>query len=144
MSTFPDMLTSLSTNPYFSAGFGLLGLGTGLAILKVGWRQMSVIARRQMLVSLEIPSRDRSYEWVLQWMSKQSTFGSGLKTQHLSVQTTVQQYETGMMVTRFDFLPSPGRHVLVYKGVCDCDLCLSLCVSLCAHVCVKMYVDVCV
>ena len=116
-----EVLAGLSDNPYFSAGFGLMGLGTGLAVMKVAWRQGLVFARRQLLVSLEIPSRDRSYGWVLQWISKQNTLGvggasTGLKTQHLSVQTTVHQFETGRIETRFDFMPSPGRHILLYKN----------------------------
>jgi hypothetical protein len=122
MVVMSEMIGSLSSNPYFNAGFGLIGIGTGLAFLKVGWRQFLIVAKRQLLVSLEIPSRDRSYQWVLQWMSKQNTFGvggagKGLKTQHLSVQTTFHQYDTGLVETRFDFMPSPGRHLLLYRGL---------------------------
>jgi chaperone BCS1 len=117
-----ELIASLSANPYFNAGFGLIGLGTGLALLKTSYRHALVVGRRHLLVSLEIPSRDRSYNWVLQWISRQNTFGvggagSGLKTQHLSVQTYAHQYESGMMETRFEFLPSPGRHLLLYKGL---------------------------
>lgn len=122
-----EIFADLSSNPYFGAGFGLIGVGTGLAVAKGAWRNALVVGRRQMLISLEIPSRDRSYNWVLQWMSQQSALGvnmgsvlgfggGGFKTQHLSVQTTVQQYDTGRVDTRFDFMPSPGRHLLYYKG----------------------------
>ena len=116
-----DLAASLTSNPYFNAGFGLIGIGTFLAILKTSYRHALVLGKRHLLVSLEIPSRDRSYNWVLQWISRQNTFGvggafSGMKTQHLSVQTFVHTFENGAIETKFDFVPSPGRHLLMYKG----------------------------
>lgn len=36
--------------------------------------------------------------------------------QHLSVQTTYLQNETGKISTAFDFVPSPGTHFLKYNG----------------------------
>lgn len=40
-------------------------------------------------MSLEIPSKDRSYGWMLQWLSERGLHES----HHLSVETTVQQHE---------------------------------------------------
>ncbi|OMH81288.1 Mitochondrial chaperone BCS1 [Zancudomyces culisetae] len=62
----------LANNPYFSAGFGLLGVGAGLAVLRQSSRKLAALIRRQMLVTLEIPSKDKSYQWVLQWLSENS------------------------------------------------------------------------
>ncbi|KAJ3332172.1 hypothetical protein HDU76_001053 [Blyttiomyces sp. JEL0837] len=60
----------LANNPYFSAGFGLIGVGAGLAILKQAAVQSASLLRRRLLVTVEIPSRDPSYNWFLQWSSR--------------------------------------------------------------------------
>ncbi|OLY83400.1 Mitochondrial chaperone BCS1 [Smittium mucronatum] len=60
-----------SNNPYFSAGFGLLGVGAALAVLRQGARHAAALTKKQLLVTLEIPSRDKSYQWILAWISKQ-------------------------------------------------------------------------
>lgn len=99
-------------NPYFSAGFGLVGLATGMTLLRQGYRQFSVVARRKFLVTLEIPSRDMSYHWMLNWIS---TVGSS-NSQHLSVKTQARQLENGKMTTEFDLIPSPGIHYFQHGG----------------------------
>ncbi|KAF9436922.1 hypothetical protein BGZ76_002546 [Entomortierella beljakovae] len=62
----------LNSNPYFSAGFGLMALGAGITILRKGTVTGASVLRRQLLVTLEIPSKDKSYLWFLHWMSSQS------------------------------------------------------------------------
>ncbi|KAF8940789.1 hypothetical protein BGZ58_004703 [Dissophora ornata] len=62
----------LNSNPYFSAGFGLMAVGAGLTILRKGTTTGASVLRRQLLVTLEIPSKDKSYLWFLHWMSSQS------------------------------------------------------------------------
>ncbi|WFD38608.1 Complex III assembly protein translocase and chaperone [Malassezia japonica] len=59
-------------NPYFSAGFGLMIFGGALAYSKsvVSWGAHA--AQRRMLVSLEIPSKDRAHPWFLHWMGAQA------------------------------------------------------------------------
>ncbi|KAM3582000.1 Complex III assembly protein translocase and chaperone [Umbelopsis sp. WA50703] len=73
---------TITSNPYFSAGFGLIGVGAGLTILRQGINVGAALLRRRLLVTLEIPSKDKSYLWFLQWMSQQSA----RRTQHLAVQ----------------------------------------------------------
>ncbi|KAF9132309.1 hypothetical protein BGW39_000415 [Mortierella sp. 14UC] len=70
--------TVLDSNPYFSAGFGLMAVGAGLTILRKGTVSGASILRRQLLVTLEIPSKDKSYLWFLHWMSSQSRGASSL------------------------------------------------------------------
>src|SRR5690606_34170634 len=65
---FVEYVTSLGTNPYFSAGAGLFGIATGVALLRQGWKVAGVLARQRYLVSLEMSSKDRSYYWTLQWL----------------------------------------------------------------------------
>lgn len=109
---FKDFVTSLfADNPYFSAGFGLVGVGTGLAIAKKGSQFGMIMFRRYYMMTLEVPSKDKSYQWLLQWIS---TYGT--RTQHLSVETTFTQTEVGRISTTFDFIPSPGTHFFRHKS----------------------------
>ena len=105
-----DLISSLGDNPYFSAGFGLVGVGTGLALLKKGSQFGMIFFRRRCMITLEVPSKDKSYQWMLHWITNRAC-----KTQHLSVQTSYHQNETGKIKTTFDFAPSPGTHFFWYK-----------------------------
>ncbi|XP_057317415.1 mitochondrial chaperone BCS1-like [Hydractinia symbiolongicarpus] len=106
-----DYLPTLTDNPYFSAGFGLVGVGTGLAILRKGSQFGFVLFRRHCMITLEVPSKDKSYDWMLQWMTQKRA----KQTQHLSVMTTFHQHDTGKVSTKFDFAPSPGVHFFKFK-----------------------------
>ena len=59
-------------NPYFSAGFGLMIMGGALAYARTGLRWAASAAQRRLLVSLEIPSKDRAHPWFLHWMGAQA------------------------------------------------------------------------
>lgn len=100
------------SNPYFAAGFGLMGLGAGLAVARQGIMRAGNFLYRQMLVDLEIQSRDKSYSWFLEWMSQYPKTSS----RHLSVQTTFKQHDNGSVTTKFDLVPGPGQHLVRYNG----------------------------
>ncbi|CAO1616925.1 unnamed protein product [Parajaminaea phylloscopi] len=70
--TLWQSLTNPSSNPLLSTGLSLLIFGSILTIGRKGFTQAAALAQRRMLVSLEIPSRDRSHAWLLQWMEEQS------------------------------------------------------------------------
>ncbi|XP_037822694.1 mitochondrial chaperone BCS1-like isoform X1 [Lucilia sericata] len=108
-----EIISSLSTNPYFSAGFGLFGIGAGAAILRKGPQGGLVLFRRHLMITLEVPCRDKSYHWLLQWI----TTRGARETQHLSVETSFVQKDTGKIETKYDFIPSIGKHLMYYRGV---------------------------
>ncbi|XP_063789968.1 mitochondrial chaperone BCS1 isoform X1 [Pseudophryne corroboree] len=108
---FSDFLAALKDNPYFGAGFGLVGVGTALALARKGAQIGAVAFRRHYMITLEVPSKDKSYQWLLSWISHHAK-----RTQHLSVETSYLQHESGRISTKFDFVPSPGNHFIWYRN----------------------------
>lgn len=102
----------MQNNPYFAAGGGLMLLGTGLAVARGGIIRASRLLYQQMIVDLEIQSKDKSYAWFLQWMSNHPHRIS----KHLSVRTTYIQHDNGSASTKFSLVPGPGNHWIRYKG----------------------------
>jgi chaperone BCS1 len=99
-------------NPVFSGGFGLAVLGIGTQLLRKGSGIAMQMARKNLLVTLEVTSKDKSYPWVLQWLTLQGT-----RTQHLSVETTLRaSVGGGGISTNFGFVPSPGFHLLRFRN----------------------------
>jgi len=64
-------------------------------------------------MSLEIPSKDPAYHWVMQWLVARGVHSS----KHLGVETTYLKDASGHHTAFFDFVPSPGRHWVRYKGM---------------------------
>lgn len=102
----------VANNPYFAAGGGLMLLGTGLALARQGIVKSSGFIYRQLLVDLEIPSKDKLYLWFLEWMSQYKQRSS----RHLSVETNYVQHDNGAVSTRFSLVPGPGKHLIKYKN----------------------------
>lgn len=89
-------------------------------------------AQRRMLVTLEIPSKDRAYPWFLEWMaiqrSRQAPESPGirslwkgkgpmtLRSHELAVETSYKQHENGSSEAVFNLVPGPGTHYFRYKG----------------------------
>ncbi|KAI5795408.1 BCS1 N terminal-domain-containing protein [Peziza echinospora] len=130
-----SILSQLKSNPLFTAGFGIVGITAGLAVLRKGFVSSTSLLRRQLLVDLEIPSKDKSYDWFLHWMSahqrgqlphqqlqsslppKKTSLLSRFvpRAHHLAVETTYTQHPNGALSTTFSLIPGPGKHLLNYK-----------------------------
>lgn len=108
--TIMELISGLSDNPYFGAGFGLFGIATSAALLRKSAQGAIIFFRRHYMITLEVPCRDKSYQWVLQWITQKGA----RQTQHLSVETSFLQKETGHVKTKYDFIPSIGTHFMRY------------------------------
>lgn len=107
-----DVISGLSDNPYFGAGFGLFGLGMTAALARKGAAVGMIMFRRHCMTTVEVTCKDKSYPWLLEWISSRGA----RETQHLSLDTTFVESESGKIDTRFGFKPSVGVHVMRYGG----------------------------
>lgn len=84
------------------------------------------MARRRMLVSLEIPSKDQSYAWFLEWMAQQNSAPLSRtslidrlfakKHHQLSVETTFVRHANGSSAARFSLVPGQGKHFFKFRN----------------------------
>ncbi|KAF8425884.1 mitochondrial chaperone BCS1 [Tirmania nivea] len=127
-----SLLAQLTSNPIFVGGFGIVGLTASAALLRRSLVTLAALLRRQLLVDLEIPSKDRSYQWFLHWMSSHQRLprppSPGARARksilayiaprahHLAVETTCTQLPGGAISTKFTLVPGPGKHLLNYNN----------------------------
>ena len=103
-----NMLATLGDNPYFGAGFGLMGVGIGATMLRKAAQMSMIMFRRHYVTTVEVTNKDKSYSWLLDWISQKGTSS----TQHLSVDTSFVESESGKVTTKYDFQPSVGTHFI--------------------------------
>ena len=114
-------LNALVDNPVFAGGFGLASLGAVLAFGRRGLIAAASMARRRMLVNVEISRQDPAYPWILAWLLElppQESFLAKRLTRinKLSV-TTMTSSATPHGPTSANFLLQHGfgRHIIKYK-----------------------------
>lgn len=112
MGKIGDIVSNLTDNEFFSAGFGLIGVGAGLSILRRSTSLLDIGFRKYCTTTIEIPSKDKSYEWVLAWLSRQKMMANN----HTMVETEFNQLETGKIVSKYSFPPATGYHYMFYRG----------------------------
>jgi hypothetical protein len=82
----PTLIESLKANPYFGAGFGLVVMGAGLSMLKKSTAVAYTLAQKNLTVSLDVVSKDKSYVWILRWINQHLK----QRAQHINVDTFFQ------------------------------------------------------
>ncbi|KAK4570509.1 Complex III assembly protein translocase and chaperone [Recurvomyces mirabilis] len=102
-----SVFAQLQSNPFFTAGFGLAALGAALRYGSRGVQQTAALIRRRMLVDLEITRHDKSYEWVLNWMTAQY---------QNQIETSTHKSANGAEQTAFSLVPGRGKHILRYRN----------------------------
>ena len=129
------IIAQLFNNPFFTAGFGLAGLGAAVRYGSLGLRRGGELLRHRMLVDLEITRHDESYNWVLNWMTahyqnqltpiaRRKDVGTleylvrritpGLH--HLQMRTATNKTASGSEQTAFTLVPGHGKHIMRYKN----------------------------
>ncbi|RMZ77913.1 hypothetical protein DV738_g4123, partial [Chaetothyriales sp. CBS 135597] len=140
------IISQLAQNPFFTAGFGLAGLGAAAAFAQRGLRSGAALLKRRLLVDVEINNRDESYQWFLSWLrlheqarllpnSARSLNTPALNSEpsrpgilesllrrltpslrQLSIETETVKLPNGAINAHFALVAGPGRHFLRYKG----------------------------
>lgn len=98
-------------NAVFTGGFGLAVVALGAQLLRTGSTVGLRLLRQNLLVTMEVTSKDRSYPWVLRWLSSHNT-----RTRHLSVETSVASSSGRGSNVKFSLVPGPGQHFISYRG----------------------------
>ncbi|EPS45944.1 hypothetical protein H072_85 [Dactylellina haptotyla CBS 200.50] len=136
----------LSDNHVLAAGVGVVGLTAGLAFGRKALISLTTALQRHFLITVEIPIRDQSYAWFLQWIHHHqrslaransiplaggdaaplvSPFRSPIKylftrytprIHQLSVATTIEKHDNGSISTSFSLLPGIGNSIFRYKN----------------------------
>ena len=137
------ILSQLTSNPFFTAGFGLAALGTAAAFAQRGLRHGVSLLRRRLLVDVEINVKDDSYQWFLHWMtvhqrrqftSRSLQLPSSSKpsqratltervlrrltpgSRDFAIDTSKTVLPNGAIQAHFTMVPGPGRHILRYRN----------------------------
>lgn len=114
-------LDELFNNPLFAGGLGLAGLGAAAAIGRKAAVRGAFLIKRRLLVNLEINQQDKSYPWILQWLSmprpSNDFITSKLTRIHqFSVNTTQRTTPNGTPHAHFVLQPGYGRHIIRHKN----------------------------
>jgi len=106
------MMAALGDNQMFGAGFGLLSLGFAATAARKGAQVGLVLFRRHYMTTVEVTCKDKSFNWLLGWLAQKGA----RNTQHLSVDTSFVESESGKVATKYDFMPSVGTHFMKHGG----------------------------
>ncbi|KAH7310424.1 mitochondrial chaperone BCS1 [Stachybotrys elegans] len=115
-------LSSLVDNPVFAGGLGIASLGAAAAFARKGALVAVGLARRRLLVKVEIGKQDPAYPWILGWLSQPREnpgfIASRLTRIHdLAITTATSPRGPGAhgpTSTHFALQPGYGRHIVKF------------------------------
>ena len=128
------IVAQLTSNPFFTAGFGLAGLGAAATFARRGVKSGGALLKRRLLVDVEITNRDESYNWFLYWLKLHEqdrlvqnaahtpSYMSSLlqrltpRMRQLSIETEIDKLPNGAIKAHFALVAGPGRHFLRYRN----------------------------
>lgn len=108
-----ELVTSLGDNAYFGAGFGLAGVGALAAVSRKASQFSLILFRRYYMTTVEVTCKDKSFDWLLHWLTRRGD--KGHKTQHLTVETSFKEADSGKIMTKYDYQPSVGTHFMKFN-----------------------------
>jgi mitochondrial chaperone BCS1 len=106
----PLLPAAVADNQFFTGGLGLAALGFAASFATRASNIAGTLARRYLLITLEVTSKDPAYPWVLSWLRAHGS------PQLLSVQTNIAKRADGSAKPLFEFVPGPGKHLVRYDG----------------------------
>ncbi|CAJ0938909.1 unnamed protein product, partial [Mesorhabditis belari] len=110
-SFIDQTIKGLSSNPLFSAGAGLAGIGMAVTLLKRFAVVGSSLLRRRYIVSLQLNNEDPAYSWLLDFVNRHSNRSARMLSGH----TSLKIGESGRAAISVASLPGHGNHYFSYK-----------------------------
>ena len=106
--------SAVANNQLFVGGLGLYGVAIGAFAVRHLGRYVKSYIERSLFVSLEISSKDISFQWIMRWIAAESL----IKCQQLSIMSTSTEILANDAV-RSDtfFVPAPNvSHTFIFKN----------------------------
>jgi chaperone BCS1 len=107
-----SLTTLLSHNTFLTGGFVLGLVGAMVAALRDVPKNIWEFIKRQFMLSAEVRSEDKIYEWFKFWLDKQPYMG---KARFISASTHYDWINEKWVYTTV-FTPAPGTHFMRYRG----------------------------
>lgn len=113
-----QMLKHVTVAAVFSKTvFKIAGL-VGLSLSSIVINEMIELIKRYLwrnyVTELEVPNTDKSYHWLLLWISKHNQ-----QLLHFSVTTVCRNTKSAHATSKFDYEPNAGEHMFKYVWFWD-------------------------
>ena len=112
-------LDALFNNPLFAGGVGLASIGAAAAIGRRAVIRGASLAKRRLLVDVEISKQDDAYQWLLAWLAIPRPPANFLnvnlsRIHHYAVDTTSRSMRKGERASHAHFMVNAGygRHIV--------------------------------
>uniref|UniRef100_A0A914Y5B5 Mitochondrial chaperone BCS1 n=1 Tax=Panagrolaimus superbus TaxID=310955 RepID=A0A914Y5B5_9BILA len=109
---FHLIVEKLFANPIFSGGALLSIAGFFWYFVDWAWSIGNRLFRERYFTSLELTNENMTYRWVVDHINRNSKW----ETRNLSVESTLDENETGVSSLKHKFIPGLGNHYFYYKS----------------------------